>query len=515
MGAHSMYPTSKNLRLGALASLSGVLIALCMPRPGLCFLAWAGLAPLILAVRRDGARPARGFALGWIAGFSYYAVVAHWIYATCRFAGTPAWVGVLAWAAMGGFLGVHWGLAAALGAFAAERLRPERRPWGWAIVWTAAFAAVSAWGPRLCGELLEYTQWRHVALIQVAAIFGPHGLGFLVALVNATLAEAWDAPLEDRARAPRLTAAAAAALLAVCWAFGKWQLAGRDSAAAASPAARVELLQPNVDQYEKWDAHSADRIMAGFEDLLALPASAAPSLIVWPESSIPRWVDEGKTIEEPARWSRRLDAFQMVGVVSKDDSASHNAAFLIGPDGSLRGGYFKRELVPFGEYVPLKFLKRYIGILDQMGDLTPGPARQALLETPLGLAGVTICYEAVFPRLSRLDAARGARLIVNITNDGWYRDTWGPYQHFYFNVFRAVENRVTILRSGNTGISAVIDPWGVITSRLELNRRGRLDADVPLDDPFPARSFYARHGDWFAALCGLAAAALFILACVG
>ena len=114
----------------------------------------------------------------------------------------------------------------------------------------------------------------------------------------------------------------------------------------------------------------------------------------------------------------------------------------------------------------------------------------------------------MFPRLARADAERGARFVVNVTNDGWYKDTWGPYQHFQANVYRAIENRVTVLRSGNTGISGVIDPWGVVTARLDLNERGRLDAEVPLADPFPGRSFYARHGDWFGALCLLAAAGL-------
>jgi len=107
----------------------------------------------------------------------------------------------------------------------------------------------------------------------------------------------------------------------------------------------------------------------------------------------------------------------------------------------------------------------------------------------------------MFPRWANLDASRGARLIFNLTNDGWYKNTWGPYQHFQANIYRAIENRVTVIRSGNTGISAVIDPWGVVTARLGLGERGRLDAEVPLEDFFPRRSFYARHGDWFGTLC--------------
>ena len=177
----------------------------------------------------------------------------------------------------------------------------------------------------------------------------------------------------------------------------------------------------------------------------------------------------------------------------------------------MSGTYHKRELVPFGEYVPFPALRRFIGILNELGGITAGAADQGLFLTPLGPAAVTICYEAVFPRWSRYDAGRGARLIVNITNDGWYKDTWGPYQHFNTNVFRAVENRVTVIRAGNTGISAVIDPWGRTLAREDLGLRGRLDADVPLDDPFPRRSLYARAGDWLGNLT-LALAAVMLAA---
>jgi apolipoprotein N-acyltransferase len=179
---------------------------------------------------------------------------------------------------------------------------------------------------------------------------------------------------------------------------------------------------------------------------------------------------------------------------------------LVRPDGSVGGVYFKRELVPFGEYVPLRGLvprfvvANWLKELDEMGDLRPGAPDQAFFDTPFGPAAVTICYEAMFPRWAHLDAARGARLLINVTNDGWYKDTWGPYQHFEANVFRAVENRIPVIRSGNTGISAAIDPWGVVTAKLDLNARGRLDADVPLTDYFPTRSLYARRGDWLGAL---------------
>jgi apolipoprotein N-acyltransferase len=136
-----------------------------------------------------------------------------------------------------------------------------------------------------------------------------------------------------------------------------------------------------------------------------------------------------------------------------------------------------------------------------LGDLEAGATRQPLVSTAWGLASVTICYEAIFPRWARLDASRGARLSINITNDAWYLDTWAPRQHYRVNRYRAIENRMTVIRSGNTGISAVIDPWGVTTAELDLNLRGRLDAEVPIEDPFPARSWHARHGDVIGTVC--------------
>jgi apolipoprotein N-acyltransferase len=497
-----------------LALLSGVALALTLPRPGVCALGWVALAPLIYAVNAAPRR--RAFLLGWTGGAAFHAVAFYWIYSTCRFALVPAPVAALAWAALAAFQGLAWGVIALFARWAAQALPARLRSLGWAVAWTAVMVACERWTPRLPGDLLEYTQWRHPSLFQVAALGGPHALGFIVAWVNAALAQAWEESRGGEVEAASATPglALSIALAAAAWGYGAGSLAGRPEP-AGSGAARVEVLQPNVDQYRKWDAAYEQEIEKDFQDLLSAPRRTAPRLIVWPESALPRWVREGESPAEAALWSKRLGAAQVVGVVSSDAEGAHyNAAFYLTPDGALAGAYHKRELVPFGEYVPFPALRRFIGILNELGGITAGAADQGLFETPLGPAAVTICYEAVFPRWSRFDASRGARLIVNITNDGWYKDTWGPYQHFNTNVFRAVENRVTVIRAGNTGVSAVIDPWGQTLAREELGLRGRLDADVPLADAFPRRSLYARSGDWLGALM-LALAAVMLAAAPG
>lgn len=437
----------------------------------------------------------------------------YWIYSTCRFAQVPIPIAVIAWAALSAFQGLAWGAFALFGRWAAQALPAPLRSFGWAVAWTAVAVICERWTPRLPGDLLEYTQWRHLSLIQIASLTGPHGLGFVIMFVNAGLAQVWEESRGGTETAPKATPgfALALALAGAAGLYGAWSLAARDQRTRGETAS-VHILQPNVDQYEKWDESFSQSINDNLRELLSRPRKTAPALIVWPESVLPRWVRMG---ESPVEARAGLGSAQIIGVVTTDDNDEHrNSAFYIAADGRIGGVYNKRELVPFGEYVPLPFLRSFIGILNQLGGITAGAAAQELFITPLGAAAATICYEAVFPRWSRLDAERGARLIVNITNDGWYKDTWGPYQHFSTNVFRAVENRVTVIRSGNTGISAVIDPWGVVLAKLDLGERGRLEAEVPRDREFPRASLYARAGDWFGALM-LVLAALMLAAAPG
>jgi apolipoprotein N-acyltransferase len=288
---------------------------------------------------------------------------------------------------------------------------------------------------------------------------------------------------------------------------------------AAGIPRRVAILQPNVDQYRKWDKNYAQEIRSNIGELVAAAAQEHPDLILWPESSMPDWLDA----PENARWLRNLlkrgQSEQLIGALARADvrrqvaSAAtppkqtlglsdgpieqYNSAVLFDPAGNEIGEYHKRRLVPFGEFVPWRAVtSKLIDLLNQMEDLDAGSPNQALLPTLLGRLGVTICYEAVFPSLSRSNAAAGADVLVNLTNDGWYKDTWAPYQHFYVNIFRSVENRRPVVRAANTGISGVIDPYGAVIARLDLGQRGTLAAAVPTG-LFPGGSFYSRHGDWF------------------
>ncbi|MBI4386992.1 MAG: apolipoprotein N-acyltransferase [Elusimicrobia bacterium] len=494
-----------------------------LPQPGLCALAWISFAPL-LRVCLETERRAAAARAGWLFGIAFYAVAAHWVYSTCRFAGIPVPVAAAAWLALSVASGLPWAALGLISSILGRALPLWAWPWACAILWTALEFIMERTTPGLGLVLLEYTQWKHLAWIQGASWAGPHGLAFLIIAWNALLAAA-AAAWRVNGRLPKsLRASGIGVCLALFlwWSYGTAVLqrrAGMEPALSRGPASfaperTVVVLQPNVDQYQKWDETYADRIRAGFDELLARAAKSKPDLVLWPESSLPGWLEEKENFYWVGNWVRKTQAYHAVGAMTRSERRERNSIVFFDPAGELAGFYHKRRRVPFGEFVPLRgVFEPFVGILAQMGNLEAGPSRPARLTLPWGYAGMTICFEAMFPELSRrsVQIQEGAwplRLLVNVTNDGWYKDTWAPYQHFYANVFRAVENRVSVLRAANTGISGRIDPFGAVAARSELGMRGTLELRVPQTDPFPRGSFYSRNGDWLGWACVLLAAVI-------
>jgi apolipoprotein N-acyltransferase len=177
-----------------------------------------------------------------------------------------------------------------------------------------------------------------------------------------------------------------------------------------------------------------------------------------------------------------------------------NSAYLLRSDGIVAGRYDKVHLVPYGEYVPLRQLFPFIGkLVAGVGDFRSGKGFVPLVSDGRRF-GVLICYEGIFPEAARDYKRNRADLLVNITNDAWFGRTSAPYQHLSMTVFRAIENRLYLVRAANTGVSAVIDPTGVILSRTGVFERTVLKGEVKFIDE---KTFYAAYGDLFVYLCGL------------
>ena len=226
-------------------------------------------------------------------------------------------------------------------------------------------------------------------------------------------------------------------------------------------------------------------------------------MIVWPETAAPFYF---QNYDERSRGvinvARQEGAWLLFGSPAYEREGKnisfHNSAYLLSPDGSVSGRYDKVHLVPFGEYVPLR---RILFFIDKLvvgaGDFRPGD-EIAPLAMGSDKIGTLICYEGIFPEISREYRRKGAGLLVNITNDAWYGNTSAPYQHLTMAIFRAIENRIYMIRAANTGISAIVNTAGEIVSRTGLFERKVLSGTVKFTHH---RTLYSRYGNIFACFC--------------
>jgi len=482
--------------------LTSVLLVLAYPDFNFGWLAWGALGPLCWFILK--AKKLRHAALGGlVCGGLFYVGILYWVYPTMRAGGVGPAVSALGLGLLGLTLGLEFLLVSVCG-FYLKKIGRGLWPYLFALCWflleygKVYLSLKAVWFPWF---MLGYTQWSYTPLIQVASVTGVYGLSAAVCFTGALAAAALAADGPAWRRALRFSPA----LLVFCglWYFGQRELAG---AGAPARELSVALLQPSIDQYAKWDEAEAAGIKKTMEELSARAAGA--DLALWPENALPCWLDELDCYAWLKKAAAPRAGASLVGSVSKGDGR-HVSAFLLDGEGEIKGAYDKRQLVPFGEYVPLRsFLGKFIEPVAALGEFQPGAPFQIMPELRGFKLGTAICYESIFPYLFTGDAAHGADLFVNITNDGWYLATAAPYQHFIVNIFRAVETRRSVARAANNGISGVIDPWGRVLAKTSLNERTVLEARVPV---YPGSSFFTLYGHWFALAAALAVSA-FLLA---
>ncbi len=277
----------------------------------------------------------------------------------------------------------------------------------------------------------------------------------------------------------------------------------------------VALVQGNIAQDVKWEPAFLDKTMQIYSRLTLDTAAEKPDLVVWPEAATPFYFQhEAKYQEMVAGIMKRVGAYLLLGSPAWDQSGGEakffNSAFLISPEGQIRGRYDKIHLVPYGEYVPLKQLFPFIEkMVVGIGDFSSGNEAKTL-QLPSGSFGTLICYEIIFPDLVRRFAEKGAGFLVNITNDAWFGRTAAPYQHLSMAALRAVENRRCIARAANTGVSAIIDASGRIVRQTKIFTPADLTGIISI---YEEKTFYTRYGDIFARLCLIAGLAFLARAC--
>jgi apolipoprotein N-acyltransferase len=475
--------------------VGGVMGALAFPRTDWWLFAWVWLAPaLCCALVRS---PRQAFLDGWLTGTVFFLVLLRWLDYTFRLYSTIPWP--LGWFPIGllaTYCALYTAVVAALVAWLAPRIGA-----GWAIALAPVLWVAGEWvrGHLMGGfpwGLMGYSQSSILPVIQIAEIGGVYGVSFLLISVNAALA----AIGAFRWRRALPGGLAAALLLVLSLWFGVTALA-RENSKNDSRSLRVAVIQPSIEQTIKWDPAYNAEVMAIHERLTQAAAARHPALIVWPETAAAIFLRaDPSLLSRLIGLSASLQTPLLVGSVDREDGPRGqllNSAFLLTGQG-ITGKYDKIHLVPFGEYVPLGWLIGFVrSWAEFISEFATGKTA-TIFPLPGAPFGTIICYEVIFPELFRTFVAGGAQFMVNITNDAWFGETSGPWQHLGTLPLRAVENRVAIARAANTGVSAFVEPSGRVRGTLPLFERGFMHHRVTLRT---RTTLYTRFGDWLAYGC--------------
>jgi len=463
----------------------------------------------------------RAFALGVLCGVVYFTGTLYWITRVMvLYGGLQTWVAVLVNGALVAYLALYPGLFALI-------VRRLLVSYGRAallaspLVWVTTELGRTHLFTGFPWVLLGYSQTPVLPVVQLASVLGVFGVSGLVAAVSAAVA--YGATRPGPAQAGRhayraWTPAAVVLLLIVGIAIWGSLRVGRDTLAHTGDALRVGLIQGNVEQEDKWDAARADAIVSEYIRMSRQAIAAGAEMVIWPESSLPyRFEDEPAVAERVrtlARQARVPILFGSDEVEWRTEGSRRvpvryfNSAFLVSPDGTTGGVYRKMHLVPFGEYVPLKQIFFFAApLVEAVSDFSAGD-QAALLPVNGHLISTAICYEIVYPGLVRRFVQGGSELLTTITNDAWFGHTSAPYQHFEQASMRAIEEGRYLVRSANTGISGIVDPYGRVVAVT-----GIFDPAVTVGEIrfLRDRTVYERIGDVFAYACAVMTALLLAL----
>jgi apolipoprotein N-acyltransferase len=471
--------------------VTGVLLVLSLPKPDFYPLVWIALAPLLFAIARQNA-PLKVVFSSYAAGLVFFAGTFYWITETMTIFGGlsfPLAVGVgLLFAVVYALYFVLF----ALGLHLAIRRFGTRGLFFAAPLWVAVELLRAHVFSGFPWMLSGYALVPYEGVLQIVTWTGIYGLSFIATAVNSLIAY-------GAIHRSKSWLGAAALVIAILWFL---PILGETPSNAPL---EVRLVQTNIPLDQPWKKPASDGLL---NELAALSTQdgSKTRLVVWPETPAPFYLNEDADFRSRMQHiAQKLGAYFLVGYIDAIGEGPTNSAAMLNPQGEVVSRYDKMHLVPFGEYVPFKRLLFFAESLTrQVGDFMPG-AEYTLSPLDRHRISTAICYESIFPDLVRQFVKRGSELLVVITNDGWFGESSAPFQHLRMGVVRSVENRRYMVRVANTGISAIIDPYGRIVGRTPIGVRTTLDGTVRYRSD---RTFYTQYGDVFAyanALVALAA----------
>jgi apolipoprotein N-acyltransferase len=482
--------------------LSATLLILAFPKPDLSFLAWFALVPWFFALGKQKALQA--FFLSYLVGLVFFSGILYWV----------TYVSSLGFAILVCYLSLYFAVFGLLFSINYKQATINNLfiiPCVWVALEYIRAHLFSGFGWALLG----YSQYRNLAIIQISDITGAYGVSFLIVLVNVGI---WQAIFrlrkKDSFKKAILPVFCTLFSVLLTLGYGYFRLNHRPE----GKNIKVAVVQGNIPQWQKWQPQARDFILKRYSSLTEQAARKKPEIIIWPETSLPGYLeDDPELLKEITSLSNKISpAYLLIGTPQQGAGRmTYNSATLL-LQGKIIQRYDKLHLVPFGEFMPWPGFFSRFSFAGLIGNFSPGENYTvfSLDQTKAKVKfSVLICFEDVFAHLTRNFSQTGAQVLVNMTNDAWFEDSSEPCQHLQASVFRAVENRVNLVRSANTGISCFINPWGKILSRVS-NHLGR---DVLVQgektqglEIVSIPSFYTTFGDIFAWFCLIASSFAFL-----
>jgi len=474
-----------------LAVVSGIMIGASYPPLKLGVIVYLAFIPLIKFM--TSARPGKAACLAFLAGLISNTIALYWLAFN---SGATFWVVFLSLVGAVIYLSAQWSILASVVAWFHSRTGKGLLmfPFLWVTMeYFQSFGLLAF--PWIS---LATTQADYLAPIQLVEFTGIYGMTFWIILLNTQLYRLLTSPAPLLPRLRIWTAV----VLVLPWIYGYGRMLSFPAQSSNEAELSIAVVQPNMGPHEKWDRSKRQWVFEVLDSLYVEAAQKGVDMVVWPESAVPTYLRRDRFRRRFIQ--NRVEEFGVplfTGALDfdrKDGFLKHyNSIFMFNVDGSLES-YYKIHLVPLAEYNPLD---AQVSLTENLsfGHYNPGTRYTDFFLKESQFAGV-ICYESSFPRLVHRLVSQGARFLVVVVNDGWFGNTSEPYQHVALSRLRAVEHRMPVLRSANTGISVHVDKAGRFKSKLDLDERGIIYAGF---SPSDGLTFYGRFGNLFAFLITL------------
>ena len=431
------------------------------------------------------------FWLGWVFGFGFFLFGLHWIgHALLVTSEDLWWMMPFVIIGLPAILAIFVGLVTLVARFADHfgamaMLIPP--------LWLLAEFARGNLFTGFPWNLLGYSLSDYALLRQGAAFIGVYGLSLGIVLMASFLAISWAI---SHKKVKRLSLSAFFACFFALFIPALWGgTTFSQPAMHKNKPVMVKIIQGNIPQKQKWQPQLLERNLRHYMALSKQRTSPHPEILIWPETTMPFDLDRDPHWRQTVSQLLKPEDILITGAFRQNPTADglYNSARILNSEGEILANYDKAHLVPFGEYVPLGAILSFVEAITGMSGFVAGNGMKTIALDGFPAVGPLICYEAIFPR-QVVDHTHRPQWLLNLTNDAWFGNSIGPYQHWAHAAMRAIEEGVPVIRVASTGISGIVDARGHVSHQLGLNQSGVILANLPA--ALSNQTFFSLYGNW-------------------